>query len=153
MFQPAQCAHWRDAGGNLHVVAEAQRLGSGPDAAIYTQILHIEMFWRPYPGKTPSNRTATDATLRYVVSTPHGAAEYTGTGFVWTKQPRFGGLRVGLERAELRLSARTGTIEDVLGEVRLSGVLYPAADQSRAVALLREADIALSAAPEVASGQ
>lgn len=143
-FEPTECAQWIDAGGDLHIVATATRLGSGSAAKAITQILHIQMYWKPYPGKTPANRTATDATLRYVVFTPEGAAAYTGTGFVYATQPRFGPLKVDLERAELRPAEHTADFTDILGEMHVAGRLRPAKNQNRAIAMIRQADVAVA---------
>ncbi|QOJ14293.1 MAG: hypothetical protein HRU75_06425 [Planctomycetia bacterium] len=84
--------------------------------------------------------------LRYVVQTPEGTFVYAGTGFVWTRKPRFGPFRVDLERGELRLIASTPGAEDVLGEMRISGSLYPSRDAAAAVGMIRSADEADGAA-------
>lgn len=145
-FTARECAQWTDAGGDLHVAASALRLGDDDAGRAVSQLLHIHVFWRPLPGKTPSNSTATDAVLRYVVQTPEGTFVYAGTGFVWTRKPRFGPFRVDLERGELRLIASTPGAEDVLGEMRISGSLYPSRDAAAAVGMIRSADEADGAA-------
>ncbi|MBK8915469.1 MAG: hypothetical protein IPM64_12895 [Phycisphaerales bacterium] len=145
-FTPEQCAQWTDAGGDLHVAASAMRLGNEGDGRAISQLLHIHVFWRPLPGKTPSNRTATDAVLRYVVQSPEGTFVYAGTGFVWTRKPRFGPFQVDLERAELRLVASTPGAEDLLGEMRITGRFYPANDPAAAVGMIRSAEEADDAA-------
>ena len=133
-----QCAYRVDAGGNLHIVGRASSDTHEGNPGKVTQFLHARLFWQPKPGRTFANSTTTDATIRYVIITPTGAAVYSGTGFVYPRRQRGEILIADLERACLRLEAQVGDAPAVLGDAHLSGTLVAREDAHAAVDLIRQ---------------
>ena len=128
------CTYRIDASRDVHVIARAAH---DSDEAT-TQYLHLHVYWRPHPGKTPADATTSDATLRYVVASENGVAVYTGTGFALLRRRWGDRLEVALESARLHLTSKTGDLPDPLGETRISGKLWARADAAATVAVDRE---------------
>lgn len=146
-----ECAYRVDAGGDYHVVARGQSSSALiPPGA--TQLLHIRMFWRPFPGRSPAHASGVDAMIRYAVTTTGGAAVYSGTAFVYADPGKLRGaaadggpLDLRLERAELRLETLSGDATDTLGSIRAEGAVRAAPDPNLALELARQVDRAMSA--------
>ncbi|MGE0479313.1 MAG: hypothetical protein AB7Q17_02455 [Phycisphaerae bacterium] len=145
-----ECAYRMDAGGDYHVVARAQSSSAliPPGAA---QLLHIRMFWRPFPGRSPAHASGVDAMIRLAVSTTGGAAVYSGTAFVYADPRKLRGaaadgtpIALRLERAELRLETLSGDATDTLGSIRAQGTVRAAADPNIALEVARQVDRAMS---------
>lgn len=150
-LHPEYCAYRVDSTGDLHIVAGPQpvyRNGSGEAVAgearsavaaagEIVEYLHVHVYWKPHPGKTPAETTTTDATLHYVIASETGSAEYLGTGFVYPKQRRDGRLDVALESGRLRLESYTGDMGDPLGNSRISGRLIAAENATAVSSMLR----------------
>lgn len=94
-----------------------------------TQAVAIRMFWRPRAATTPIDRTATNATIQYMVFASTGGANagnevgiYSGAGYVYPKselgQPL---LTASVWDAALRLSDRSEGFNDLLGKAELKG--------------------------------
>lgn len=141
-----QCVYHADAGGNLHLVARGRSSHNPGDAA--THYLHVRMFWKPHPGRTPADSSGINATLRYMVATADGAAEHAGTGFVYPKKPRSRKLQARIESATLRLEWLSGTLPELPGDARLTGRLRARENAHAAVELLREMELRLPAPPQ-----
>jgi len=96
-----------------------------------TQAVTVRMFWRPKAGATPIDRTATNATIHYVIFTgePTGdvtAGEqigiYSGAGFLYpSNKPGGDRLTGGIWEANLRLSDHTEAFADLLGKAVIKG--------------------------------
>lgn len=131
------CAYREGPSGDLHIAGRGERK---TDTGITTQLLHIYVFWKPWPGKTPADETTTTALVTYAVANEQGVAVYRGTGFVFPRR-RGGGLQVEVGAARLHLTSRRGDIPDTLGDARVSGRLYPRADAGRTADLMRELEL------------
>lgn len=80
------------------------------------QIVHVGMFLRPKPGRTPIEGTAASATVRYIVLARGEIGVYDGAGFLqpgWS--PGSDAFAGGIKRATLRLTRATDRFRDLLG--------------------------------------
>ncbi len=132
------CAYRLEPDGRIHAVGRAVQ---EDDQGTTSQHLCIRIFWQPKPGKTPADRTTTDALLRYVIATDTGVAVYTGTGFAYPTKSPDGGLRIALESGRLRLQSRSGDLDDLFGNTQITGHLAARNDPATAATLIREAEL------------
>lgn len=137
-----------DGGGKLTLQSHSEKdlvLKGGFDTGIYcaddknhlivvlfdgpvdrpTQVLTIRMFWKPRPGRTPIDHTATNASIHYVIFAGEDREEvgiYSGAGFVYpNSQPGRKTLRAGVWQANLRLADASDGFADLLGQSVLKG--------------------------------
>jgi hypothetical protein len=135
------CTYRQCPRGDYQIVARSTH-GLKGAAGPVTQYVCLDVYWKPHPGKTFSNRTGTDATLRYVIVSDTGVSAYTGSGFVFPSQRKFpAALIAQLETGRLRPGAQTGHPPEILGEARITGDLVAKNDPHRAVDLLREMEL------------
>ncbi len=92
------------------------------DEVWMSQIIHIEVFWRPEPGRTYAEKTQTNATILYTLLTGNDAISYEGTGFVyfrpsWDKRTITGHI----ESATLFPARQVGAPSDLFGPCHLTG--------------------------------
>jgi hypothetical protein len=135
-----ECVYRYDADGDAHIVGRSDT-PPGSTGGQVTQILHVQIYWRPHPGKSHVERSTTNALLRYTLGTETGVAEYFGTGFAYPKEKRDERLVVELESAYLRLESLEGQVADLLGDMRVSGKLIATHTPARAAELLRVAEL------------
>lgn len=137
-FSPA--AYRVGPDGDVHIAGKSAT--ASRDRGDIRQWIYVHGFWRPRPGKTFANSTATDCTLRYVIASPGGTAVYEGTGFIYPLKPTNGQALVArMESASLRLVRKIGEPSEILGDSRLVGDFQAAPDAAQAVDLQREAEI------------
>jgi hypothetical protein len=80
------------------------------------QIVHVQLFIRPRPGRTPIERTACSASLRYAVLARGEAGIYAGAGFLVPESVPGGSLFGGsMTRSPVRLVRATAQFVDLLG--------------------------------------
>lgn len=80
------------------------------------QIVHVQLFIRPRPGRTPIERTACSASVRYAVLARGEAGIYAGAGFLVPESVPGGSLFGGsMTRSPVRLVRATGQFVDLLG--------------------------------------
>lgn len=85
------------------------------------QIVHIKLFLRPRPGRTPIQETACSATMRYVVLADGRAGLYTGGGFLFPlNAPGGKTFRAILPESVLELAAKTDGFDDRIGRGSLA---------------------------------
>src|SRR5688572_17653484 len=80
-YQFACFSHDERLGATSFMLADApieQVLGG---QIVSGQILHVELLWRPKPGATPVESTATNATVRHVIFSNGEVGIYGGAGF------------------------------------------------------------------------
>ncbi len=133
-----ECAYQVAPGGDIHATGRAR---TSTDNGLLTQLIHVHVYWRPWPGKTSVNETTTTALLRYAVATETGVAVYSGTGFALPKKMKNGKLRVQIESGRLRLESQSGDVPDLLGDARLVGTLILDDDPGLASHLTRELEL------------
>jgi len=138
----ADCAYYVDPGGDYHIAGYASHTPADGGGGTIEQLMHLHLFWKPWPGKTFDNPTTVDATLRYAIVTGQGAAVYCGTGFVYPRKRRMSDdLIVQIEAARLRLEAQLGDPPELLGDARVVGELVAEHNASRTVDLRRRLDL------------
>lgn len=87
------------------------------------QIVHLHMFIRPSPGKTPIEAQASNCTIRYLILAPGATGLYGGGGFLLPSgDPASGSFSGSISAGTLRLQAASPNFNDALGptEVRAS---------------------------------
>jgi len=98
--------------------------GSGSSAAEgpTTELLLIEMFWRPNPGVTFSDPAATNAKITYVVDLAGSVMVFQGAGFVriWENRAR-AALSGQVYSSDLRLLSSVGVAEPRMRSVAITG--------------------------------
>jgi hypothetical protein len=99
------------------------------------RFLHIELLWRPDPGKTPVEPSATNLTIRLVVVSAGEVGVYAGGGFAWVTGGEASDHAIGLTITPLL--ARIGhdvarRLEMALGEDRVD----PTEDHAEAAAVV-----------------
>lgn len=96
---------------------------SDPSARPIGQIVHIHMFIRPSPGKTPIEPQASNCTIRHLILAPGATGLYGGGGFLLPSGSAASGTFAGsISAGTLRLQGASPQFNDALGptEVRAS---------------------------------
>ena len=136
-----ECAYRQDADGDLHIVGRTSVEPDDYQAGSLTQLIYVHVFWQPKPGVTFANATTTTAIIRYVIVSAEGTTTYSGTGFTCPKGRRGRKLKVPIETANLRLESHFGDAPELLGDARLSGVLWAEENAHAAVDLMRTLEL------------
>lgn len=89
------------------------------------QAVTVRMFWSPRPGRTPIDKTATNATIHYVIFPTEDRKQvgiYSGAGFMYPKGTP-GDLELTLQvwESTLRLTDASSGFKDLLGPSNLKG--------------------------------
>lgn len=139
--------HWTyraDAGGDVHITARAANVkldAAATNEPPATHSIHMHLVWTPRPGHTPAPSSGIDATIRYLVETPRGHTLYVGTGFVYIEKQSLGeGIKVALERSELRRAERNGDFDPNLSPLRLIAELTAERAPNQTVSIQRDMD-------------
>lgn len=111
-----------DDDGNL--IAVLRRLPDGhsdPSEAI-TQVVRLETFWRPIPGRTVAHRTQINATVSYYILVGQTGATFEGSGSVFFDEDREEGTLEGsLDLAVLHPKRERIVGGDLFKRAELSG--------------------------------
>jgi hypothetical protein len=118
-------AYAADAGGEpVFTVSDVpyEQLRDGtPDTA---QVLYAALLWRPKPGQTPLDPTATNVSLEYIILSRGEMGVYGGGGFARPLgAPGDPELGIDIESSTLRLLRATPGFVNRLGNGRITGVL------------------------------
>ncbi len=114
------------------------------------QIIHMHMFVRPKPGRTPIQSTAISATVRYIVIAEGRVGIYSGAGFLFPSgKPGASVLGGSISRADLRLQRATPGFIDRLGPAQLSASFNAILDEPLADELGRRVEVMAQAAQPV----
>jgi hypothetical protein len=89
------------------------------------QFLHIEVLWRPKPGRTPTEPTSTNLSIRLVVVSNGEVGVYGGGGFAWvTKGHDYDDeLALDITGSNLALLDKTPGFVDLLSPATMLGEL------------------------------
>ena len=89
------------------------------------RFLHIELLWRPDPGKTPVEPSATNLTIRLVVVSAGEVGVYAGGGFAWVKGGEALDRAIGLDitGSSISLVDKTPGFVDLLSPAIMTGSL------------------------------
>lgn len=114
-----------------------------------TAALTVRMFWLPRVGATPIDRTATNASIHYVVfgsslsnredaSQTEDVGVYSGAGFLYINSGMDAQrLKAGLWEADIRLADRSEGFVDQIGPSLLAGAVRATRDDDRVAATLQ----------------
>jgi len=89
------------------------------------RFLHVEVLWRPAPGRTPIETSSTNLSIRFVVVSEGEVGVYVGGGFAWIKGGRPGDDALGLDiiGSSISLVDKTPGFVDLLSPASLLGEL------------------------------
>ena len=130
-----ECAYWVEPSGDIHLAGRAP--SSEGEEGELTQYVHVHVYWQPFPGRTHSDASATNALIQYVVANSGGTARYTGTCFAYPRGKPGRTLKVAIESGRLRPDTRGGTIEDFLGSAHVAGTLVAQPNEGAATELIQ----------------
>ncbi len=112
-----------------------------------SQIIHVEVMWRPLPGTTHVEKSQTNATLCYCLAAGDNAISYEGAGFVYFRPSRDGKTIEGrIESSSLFPARWTGEPADLFGACHLTGT-FKATECRRDVAAVERRVRRLLGAP------
>jgi hypothetical protein len=150
-FDQAYMGEARDR--DQHVVAERVQ-SAGEDGERVRHLLHLQVFWKPRPGRTFADPSLTDAIARYIVAAPGGTVVYAGSAFVYPRRQPDGTWLFEIEGGTLRLRTVDGDAPESIGDAKLAGMLVATENPGRVVDLRRLMDMyeaGAFAAPRAAS--
>ena len=89
------------------------------------RFLHIEVLWRPRPGRTPIEASSTNLTIRFVVVSEGEVGVYAGGGFGWIDGGTDMDDALGIEitGSSLSLIDKTPGFVDLLSPAEMTGTL------------------------------
>ena len=89
------------------------------------RFLHIEILWRPRPGRTPIESSSTNLSIRFVVVSHGEVGVYVGGGFAWITggKPADTELELDITGASVSLVDKTPGFVDLLSPATLVGEL------------------------------
>jgi hypothetical protein len=89
------------------------------------RFLHIEILWRPRPGRTPIEASSTNLSIRFVVVSHGEVGVYVGGGFAWISggKPADTELELDITGASVSLVDKTPGFVDLLSPATLVGEL------------------------------
>lgn len=88
------------------------------------QVMHVELLWRPKPGATPLEDSATNASIRYIIFSGGEVGIYAGAGFARLRgKPGDATFQLVIRDASVRLIESTEHFADLLTPGRLTGSL------------------------------
>ena len=89
------------------------------------RFLHIEILWRPRPGRTPIESSSTNLSIRFVVVSHGEVGVYVGGGFAWITggKPADTELELEITGASVSLVDKTPGFVDLLSPATLVGEL------------------------------
>lgn len=129
----------------------ARLFADGPAwGSVEGQIVHLHMFVRPTPGRTPIEGTAATATVRYIVIARGEVGVYDGAGFLQPgSTPGDETFSGGVKRATMRLTRATDRFRDLLGPSELTLRYKAELNETRAAELAARMDALARYAPPV----
>jgi len=112
-----------------------------------SQIIYVEVIWRPVPGTTFVEKSQTNATLCYCLIVGDDAISYEGAGFVYFRPSRDGKTIEGrIESSSLFPARWVGEPADLFGPCHLTGT-FKATECRRDVAAVERKIRRLLGAP------
>lgn len=154
----------RDAHGNWLIVMEIppvwvesgaseapSGLASANQSGWTSQLVQVEVFWVPYPGRTHAESTQTNAAITYHLVKPSSVVTYEGAGFVYFQPPKPGKPIIGrIESGSLLRAPDVSESADLFGPCRLRGTITAVEDRRAVFGAINE--IKRTRARAVASG-
>ena len=89
------------------------------------RFLHVEVLWRPRPGKTPIEPSSTNLSIRFVVVSNGEVGVYVGGGFGFISAGRPGDreIEVDITGSSISLVDKTPGFVDLLSPAEMTGTL------------------------------
>jgi hypothetical protein len=110
-------------------------------------ILHVELLFRPRPGYTPLDATATNLAIRYIVLSRGEVGIYQGGGYGYPVGSLEGGsMSLNIQNASLSLGDHTAGFVDLLTPAVLSGTFNGPRNEAIGATIRDGADVLVSAA-------
>ncbi len=128
-----------DARGSLDLILRSVRPSKQDPSQLIRQVVHVNAFWKPIPGRTFVESTQCNATFCYVIGTGPVSISYEGAGFLTFKEEWFGSrIRGKIESGELAPLRRSGRPKDLLGQAQIQGTFRAKRDKAHVLAMLGE---------------
>lgn len=112
----------------------------GDDEELWmSQIVEVEVFWRPHPGRSYAESSQTNANIVYCLTTGTGSITYEGAGFVTFSESRDRkSVKGRIESATLYPARTVKEPSDLFGPCRMTGTFTAVEDRKRVVERLQE---------------
>lgn len=86
------------------------------------QVIHAQLLWTPWAGRTPVNKMATNLVIRHVILVDDEVGVYGGGGFAWPRgTPGKTGLGLDVTGSSISLLESTEGFRDLLSPAELRG--------------------------------
>lgn len=113
--------------------------GSSEDALWMSQIVEVEVFWRPRPGTSYAESSQTNANIVYGLTTGAGSITYEGAGFVsFSPSADKKSIQGRIESSTLYPARTVNAPPDLFGPCRMTGRFTAIEDRKHVVEKLRE---------------
>ena len=133
--RPAEGTEVGEGTGGGEPATVASNAGNPANEQIrMSQLLQVEVFWRPRPGTTYAESTQTNANIVYCLISGRDCITYEGAGFVSFSESRDGETLTGMiESAALYPARMVNAPADLFGPCRLSGTFLARKDRAAVV--------------------
>lgn len=129
--------YWYGPDKDLHIICRNERADAHGRTELREYLL-VQMYWRPNPGRTFSDPTATNASIQYVVATAEGVASYRGAGYAYPNDPPADRATYALETGQMTIESTQGDVPEVLGPSRITATIDAPRDDNGAARWIRE---------------
>lgn len=133
-FEPTEAVYSHDVSGESSFWISDIPLDDLLSGTItHGQIMHIELFWVPKPGKTPMDDSATNAIIRHIILEDCELGIYGGAGFI-VPRGKLGKrtAHLSIAQASLTLQDKTAGFADLLTPAQLTGDISAELDDALA---------------------
>ncbi len=122
-----------------------------PSETPMTQLIYIEVFWKPRPGTTYADPTQTNADVSYALVSGKDVVTYEGAGFVFFQTSRDSRTITGqLESATLVPARFVNDPKDLFGPSQMKGSFTAHEDRKRVTEVQRRLHKWLAASKQTA---
>lgn len=112
----------RHPDGQIELLLRTQQPSQLDPTQTITQLVHVQTFWTPRPGRTYAERTQINARVQYAILTPPTGIRYDGGAFVSYKTDPITQEMVGwIESGELGPRFQMGNAVEPFGPARITG--------------------------------
>ncbi len=112
---------------------------SAGDVLWMSQIVEVEVFWRPQPGRSYAESSQTNANIVYGLTTGAGSITYEGAGFVsFSLSADKKRMQGRIESSTLYPARTVNAPPDLFGPCRMTGSFTAVEDRKHVVEKLRE---------------
>lgn len=145
--------YYQSGRDELVIALETRDSGAGAQGERIEQIVVVETFWRPHPGRTPAEPTMINATLWYAIRMGREWVGYRGAGFVSYGVDRATGhLRGHIESVLVHPAVRSERVALPFRSARISGEVVALPHAARAAELARRVEAIFAGADASPTG-